>query len=166
MTTYVLNDPVAKIVRQLLIDLGIVTMPPSSSNTSYGSWPCFADSFPDKPDKCVAVYGQDGFKQGRVQYTGRTVMKPGLQVLVRSLPQDPDNAFIKSRRITQAFDEEVNLNTVTLNGNVYKVQAIHRQGDPFPIGEESGFSERSVFSVNAIVTVYPVSLESDTGTGT
>lgn len=92
-------------------------------------------------------------------------MKPGLQVLVRSLPQDPDNAFVKSRRIATAFDEQVLGNTVTLNGSIYKVQAIHRTGDPLNIGEEAGFSERSVYSLNSTVTVFPSYLAS-LGTGT
>jgi len=137
-----MNHPVADIVRQLLVDLGIAS--------DGGDWPAYYANMPDAPDNCMAVYDTEALDVKRGHPTGVTAMIYGIQVLVRA--KDTRTAYLKTKEINRAFDEDVYRDEVTLDESVYLVQAISRMGAENPLGPE-GATKRQLYSTNARVSV-------------
>lgn len=146
----------AKILQQLLIDLGVV-----ASVASGNSWPCFHSLEPDSPDQCVTTYDTEGRTGGRVAF-GETLEVHGVQIRIRALDVETGNSKIND--IVTAMDDDVNRNLVTVSGvgpvvvsKTYRVHAISRSGSISRFGLESPTSERTIWTVNFIMSVTAVS---------
>lgn len=136
----------AKILRQLLIDLSLGTLP--SAN---GSWPVYATHEPNLPDNCITVYDTVGTDDGRSMITGELWGHDGFLVRVRAA--DHDTGWLKADAIQTGLAESVYDRTVHVSGSTYLVHAVTRIGDVLTLGTESPTSKRSLFTINATVSL-------------
>lgn len=142
-----LNHQPASIIRTLLVTLGLGTEPSAS-----GSWPIFDTSEPDTPDDVITMYDTAGRKQGRVMSNGELQETHGIQIRVRAA--NSVTGYAKARALAVAIDQSVLRATVTMGASEYLVQAISRTGDVLILGKESPTSRRSVYTINAFVTMW------------
>lgn len=139
----ILNHPPSKVIRQLLINLGLCS--------NGATWPVYATNHPETPDDSVAVFDVTGTTQGRVHDTGETQDFYGIQVRIRSASQDA--GYTKARAIMDAFDLQVGLDSVTVDTDDYMVYAITRSSDLLSLGYESPTSRRKLFTLNVKVSL-------------
>lgn len=133
----------AAIVRQLLIDLGLVT--------ASGTWPVKVSAEPDTPDNVVTIYDTAGETQGRIQYSGEVTDFHGLQIRVRAI--DHPTGWAKVNAITTACAETVKRTTVAVSGTSYTVHAMTRRSGILAIGKDVPSSKRNLFTVNYTVSI-------------
>lgn len=134
--------PSADIIRQLLLDLSIVT--------TTGDWTCYASFLPDKPYKAVVVYDTAGTQDARCM-NGQQNEHFGIQVRVRG--GDYTETFTKAQAIAAALDA-VYGTTVTVDEVDYDVQNVSRTGTIIPLGViEEGEHVVHHFTLNAVLTV-------------
>lgn len=136
----------AEVVRQLLVDLSLGTLPSAG-----GSWPICATQELDSPDNAMTVYDTSGRLDGRTMTDGEQQEHYGFQVRVRSATHEAGHA--KANAIAVALDQSVLLEVVTVETSVYLVQAVSRTTNVLPIGKETGLSKRSLFTINAVVSL-------------
>lgn len=148
MAGLLLHSP-ADVIRQLLVDLG-ACVDYADDRTP---WAAFASGEPDLPDSAVTVYDTTGFDEGRV-FDGERQEHHGFQVRVRSGVHK--DAYAKAREIAVALDEDVYLTTVVVDDVSYLVWAVTRLGDPMFIGKDAPRSKRSLFAINAKVSLRAV----------
>lgn len=141
-----MTDSAEEIVAALLIDLGFGTAPSSA-----GDWPISTGREPDRPDDAVTVYGTASLLQGRSMIGGQMFEKYGIQVRVRAANYRRGRQL--AGRIATAMDETVYQNTVYVGTNRYLVHAISRKGGVLSLGDDLPKSNRSLFTVNAMVTI-------------
>lgn len=144
-----MTDSPADVVRWILVALGVGTDPELGS-----AWPVYCSSEPDRPDNSITVYDTDGTDNGRTMVDGKLQRLFGFQVRVRS--DSHGTGWTKADAIQTALAESVYQETVTVNGRSYLVHAVSRIGDVLPLGKESPTSKRSLFTLNAGVTVRPL----------
>jgi len=140
-----LNHSPAYILANYLVDAGLTTFG--------GTWPVYIGKEPDTPDDCVTIYDTDGRIQGRTHYDGEMQEHYGIQVRVRSAPHRIVEGYRKCKSILQNFDTEVLRTLVVIGSSTYKIQAITRQSDVIPLGDESPSSRRYVQVANALVSL-------------
>ena len=145
-----LSHSPAQIVRQLLIDLSLGTLPSAS-----GSWPVYATHEPNTPDDCVTVYDTAGTDDGRSMISGELWGHDGFQVRVRG--KDHDTGWLKADAIQAGLAESVYDRTVRVSSSAYLVHAITRIGDVLTLGTEAPTSKRSLFTINATLSVKQLS---------
>ena len=143
-TTNQLNHSPADIVRWLLIDLNVGTDPDSETD-----WPFFCDGEGDTPDNVIGVNNTSGIVQGEVQYNGEVQEHYGLQFRLRATKSSV--AWPKINELMLAIDQQVNNNTVTIDGTQYYVDCIARTGTVFALGKADG--KRYVYTLNATVSL-------------
>lgn len=147
-----LSHSVANVVAQLLVDLDHCTAPASD-----GSWPVYATREPDRPDDCVTVYNTTGIIGGRDTPTNERAEYNGFQVRIRG--NDHETAYAKALAIALAFDSSVSKKTVTVSDRTgtgtsqYTVWSIKRTSDVLSLGAETPTSRRSVFTLNATISL-------------
>lgn len=150
MPDSLLHSP-ADIIRQLLVDLGLGN--DSNSNT----WPTFVGSEPGSPDNVLTVFNTAGRDQGRHMIDGTRQTFPGVQIRVRSAL--PAVGYSKAGTIADALDASVynrTVNVETINGVAaasYTVHALSRTTDVLDIGKDVPNSRRSIYTINATVTL-------------
>jgi hypothetical protein len=143
-----LSDSPARVVRQLLINLGVVNEV-GAAVTPY--WPAYSPGEPPSPDNVVTVYNTSGQKDSRDKNTREMEGHHGIQVRIRGI--DQATAFQKANDVTEALDKRVRYTAVTVGANQYIVKAVSRTGEAIDIGKETPSSKRSLFTVNALVAV-------------
>lgn len=143
-----LNHSPALIVANYLVDSGLASGPGPG-----GSWPVFVNKEPDVPDECITVYDADGRLEGRTHVDGEMQEHAGIQVRVRVAPHRIVEGYQKTKTILRNFDTQVLRTLVTIGSNTYKIQAITRQSDVIPLGDESPTSRRYVQVANALVSL-------------
>lgn len=146
----VLNHPPAKIIRQLLVNLGIGTEPSSS-----GAWPIYYASMPSSPDSLIAVFDDpvNEFMDGWHQYDGERFEAPGIQIAIRGARDQ--GAWDKWEALRVAIDGSASYNrTVSIDSSRYVVQSITRRGGPRPT--KAPDSDRRVIFVNAAAEINKV----------
>src|SRR5690606_37798810 len=74
-----LSHSPADILRQLLIDLGLV-----NAHDEVGDWPAFTHFEPTTPDNCITTFDTVGIRHNRLMTPGQTQHHYGLQVRVRA----------------------------------------------------------------------------------
>lgn len=144
-------NPPARIIRKLLIDLGLAV------NSSTAEWSTFVSFLPDTPDTAIVVYDTAGVQQGRIMRTGEKVEKPGIQIRFRS--SDYPKAWGKARAVADALDVAGG-STVVLTGpnETVFIQNISRTSNILTTGiEEEGDRKRHNLTLNAIITMRKVS---------
>jgi hypothetical protein len=142
-----MTDAPEKVIQYLLIQLNLGTLP-----TNYGLWPVYATQEPNQPDDCITVYDTQGLLQGRIQQTGEQVIKPGVQIRVRSTSKA--TARKKVEDIRDALNESVYKVTVVLStSRRYLVHALSQRSDILALGKSRDNSDRYLFTVNYTVTL-------------
>lgn len=147
-----LNHPVQRIIQQLLIDDGTFVTDPDDDDL----WPCYANQLPDAPDECVAVRDTEGKINGREMATGLLNERPGIQIRTRS--NGPSDGFIKSKRIMEWLNRNVNNETVIVmdetgtSTDSYLIQTIIPTSTVIRMGPE-GSSHRYLFSTNHVISL-------------
>jgi hypothetical protein len=157
-----LNNSPADIVRHLLVNKGVFTVPYEG-----GVWPCFYNYLPDgeEPlfDQVACIYDTTGLKQGRTANDGETLKAHGFMVSIQDLDQQV--AYVKAVQVCNAFDVLVKRNLVIIDGNQYGVSTISQTGDINRLGRNAmAKHRRSSCTVNAIVILRAIS-QVGTGTG-
>ncbi len=141
-----LDHSPASIVRTLLVSLSQGVDPPATSG-----WTIQDTSEPDQPDDTITVYDTAGRKQGRSQIDGETFEIHGLQIRVRAA--NSVTGWAKARALAIVVDTSVYRNSVTIGASQYLVQHISRTGDVLSLGKETPNSKRSIFTLNALISV-------------
>lgn len=144
MSSPLLHSP-ADIVRVLLVNLGLGANPPNST------WPVYSTNEPDIPDNCITVFDTVGKGDGRSMTDGELFDHYGIQVRVRATTFSV--GYQKVNAIRVAFSESVIEEVVTISGTNYLVKSITQISQIFPLGKEVPTSRRTLFTVNALVTV-------------
>lgn len=139
----------ADILRYLIIDLGLGTLP-----TSNGNWPVYTSDEPTSPDSCITTYDTTGRDGGRIMYTGEREEYPGVQVRIRG--KDHTTAFVKAQAVAETLDKGTNnlglrLVTVTIDAASYLVYCVIRTGSVQHLGKESPTSKRKLFVINCLI---------------
>lgn len=140
------NSP-AEIVRQLLIDLNLGIFPIAGSPLP---WQAFVSGEPPSPDNCITVYDTAGTGDGRSMIDGEPFGHYGFQVRVRS--KDYKTGWQKADAILTAMSAVLR-RKVTVNSDVFFVQAITHISDIIPLGKEPSISKRNLFTINATVPI-------------
>lgn len=142
----------ADVVRFLLIDIGQGTNPGDSA-----AWPVFASGEPGDPDQVVTTYDTAGVQHGRTMTDGAVQEHLGFQVRVRS--KDHKTGWRKTHQIRAAMAEGVYQRAVTVPAGggdpaaEYLVHCVSKLGPVLALGKESPTSKRSLFTVNAVLSV-------------
>lgn len=144
MSTPLAHSP-ADILRRTLIATGQGNDPPTSP------WPVYAAGEPNAPDNVVTVYDTLGRGDGRAMPTGERTEHHGVQVRVRAGTHK--DGYAKARAVAVALDESIYDVAVTLDAQQYLVHSVTRTGDVLALGKESPTSRRSLFTINALVTI-------------
>lgn len=118
------------------------------------SWPVFVEDEQNDPDNCITVYTVGSNGSGRVMQ-GETIEQQTFQVRVRS--QNPSDGWSKLNEIADGFDKQVYYMSITIGGNNYLVHSINRRGGIISLGKEYPESLRSLFTLNAQISVRLVS---------
>ena len=139
----ILSHSPAKVIRQLLIDAGIL-FAVTSGTADNVDWTAFVNNHPDAPDNSVALYNTAAVTHGRTQVDGVTQKHYGIQTRVRA--QDANTGYTKAREIYDAY-EAVLRTAVEVDSVIYMVQAINCSGDILDIGFD-GSSKRRLFTIN------------------
>lgn len=133
----------AYVLRQLLVDLGLASDPPSSV------WPAFATSEPPTPDNCITTYDTAGQIHGRIQVDGSYEEYFGVQIRVRGAVDG--EAYSKAGAIARALDTGVYDRHVTISPAIYLVHSISRSTAPISLGYDAPTSRRRLYTLNTLV---------------
>lgn len=141
-----LDHSPATIISQLLVDLGLGTLPADSE-----AWPVYTSVEPNAPDNVITVFDTQGANAGRHMKTGERQEFHGIQVRVRSAEYPV--GYAKAREIAVALDEEVYRTEVLVEFTTYLVHSISRSSDVLSLGKDSPRTARRLFTVNATTTL-------------
>lgn len=136
----------ADIVRWLLVGMGHGTDPASAS-----TWPIYVSSEPTTPDNCITVYDTTGRATGREMTAGSRAEYHGIQLRIRA--SNHTTGYGKARRLANILDRDVYQAPVVIGGQHYVVQQVGRVGTITTMGKDAPGSKRSLFSINALVTI-------------
>lgn len=131
----------AEIFQQLLVDLSLGVIPPTSSD-----WGVYATQEPDTPDKVITCYDTTGIHQGRTMADGEVQERYGTQIRVRS--PNHNAGFVKANAILIVLDQSVNYTTVTVGSTNYIVYSVSRGATINYLGKRVPTSKRDIFTVN------------------
>lgn len=137
------NYTVADILRTLLVDLGVGTMPEDED-----PWPIFVAQEPTLPDNTITIFDTEGMFRGRIQVTGKMDEKPGIQIRIRG---DGYSQQSKALQVLNALDTLIRLNEVVLGSDLYTVIAVTRTTGVLHIGKEPQ-ADRDIWVINALVS--------------
>lgn len=142
----------ADIVRELLVDASPTVLTEPDDDLA---WPGFAFNEPSNPDNCVTIYSTEGTSDGRSMIDGELQVHRGFQVRVRS--KNPKTGYAKASSISQYMAKSVYQKTVVVDSSTYLVQAITKIGDILSLGTDAPKTKRSLFTINATISVKQVS---------
>jgi hypothetical protein len=143
----VLAHSPARIVQQLLIDLGLALAPANGGD--HPAWPAFVDNLPNSPNNAIAVTDTQGIDFMRDAFGDRN-RHHGFQVMVRA--GNHEVGYAKANAIAAALDGVVEARVVTVDGDDYCVGMARTAGDVLRLGPEPN-STRRKYSVNGLVYV-------------
>lgn len=141
-----LNNLPSEIVAKLLV---LKTW--ATSTRLNQAWPAYSEDEPDKPDNLLTVYAQGSNSGGRIMVSGQQEEEYTFQVRIRS--QTPAIGWQKANQIADGFDKDVLDVAVTLGVNQYLVHCISRRGGIISLGKEYPSTLRSLFTLNAQLSV-------------
>lgn len=139
-----MNPAPSDMIRSYLIGVGAGS-PIEVKNM--GTWPIYTNARPDGvgvPDNVISIFDTNGRKQGRIMSSGRTIIHPGIQIVVRA--SESDDSFSHSYYIAELLDQ-IQMTTVTVNSVVVVLNAFTR-GPILTMGKEPGNRQRTLFSQN------------------
>lgn len=138
------------IIQQLMIDIGLGVEPSNGTD-----WEVYASTEPDTPDNCLTVQQTTGVEIGNVSVDGKVLIHFGFQVRIRA--DGPTKGGAKANAIWNTLNEDVNWNTVTLDGTLYCIDMITTVGDVLYMGKFRPANRLDLYSVNALVDMKMVS---------
>lgn len=149
----------AKILAQLLIDLGVASAPSYSPDGHYNGdpWPVFTSSEPDSPDACLTLKNTEGQDDGRAMIDGDPWYHYGFQLRIRAV--DEPTGFAKADALRYSMAKNVYDRVVTIvdkdnpTGVSYAVHCITHIGQILGLGTDAPSTKRSLFTVNAMLVV-------------
>lgn len=150
MSVALLHSP-GDITRWLLIGLGLGADPEEST-----VWPIFATSEPDAPDNCLTLYDTTGSDDGSSMIDGELYTHHGVQVRIRAATHS-GGGYAKASAIRHALAELVHDETVHVGATTYLVQCYARIGEVLTLGKDAPNSKRSLFTLNATVSLKLIS---------
>lgn len=148
------NSP-GEIIQQLLVDLGLGTLPSAG-----GSWPIYSPLEPEADvsgDDVITVRHAAGLLGDSSQVDGQRWSYPGVQVRVRCA--DHAIGYKKANDIAVAMDQTINYNTVTLSPSTgtgdltYRVFSLNRTTDVIDLGRRKEINDCYLFTINALVAL-------------
>lgn len=140
-----LEHTAADVLRYLLVNLGLGTLP-----TASGSWPIGVDHEPDKPDNAITIYDTAPKMQGRRMTDGIMQEHYGVQIRVRCIAHATGVA--KAQAFVTALDQTIENNSITVGSDTYIVYAVTRTTGVLSIGREPQ-TNRPLFTINAVVAL-------------
>lgn len=143
-----LSHSPADIVAQLLIRDSIGADPDVSP---LGSWPVYVGGEPNTPDNCLTVYDTAGSDDGSSMIDGELFGHSGVQIRIRA--KDHRTGWTKADALQTHLAEGVLDEIVTVQSTTYLVHCFARIGDVLALGKDAPTSKRSLFTVNALVSV-------------
>lgn len=150
MPVTTLTHSPAQILQNALVSLGLGTLAPTSGYAST-SWPVYSSAEPDRPDAVITVKNTSGIQQGRSMIDGRLFQTYGIQIRVRH--GDEPTGWTKADQIRGTLAQSLYQLPVTISSSNYLIHAIVGIGPVLPIGKELPSSKRSLFTVNALMSV-------------
>lgn len=140
-----LHHSPADIIRYILVAGSNGTMPSAGE-----SWPINVSSEPDQPDNCITLYDTEGIDGGRTMNDGERQVHEGIQVKVRGT--DHVVGFAKASLLASALDS-IRAKVLTIDSTTYIVHCVIRTGGVLSLGKEVTASKRSLFTINATVSL-------------
>jgi len=141
------RSPALVLVKYIINELSLMSAP-----SDRDSWPLYVANTPDGVDvetNCGTVYDTAGVLDGKLM-NGEVIRHPGAQLRIRS--RDFTTGYAKIEKIALALDD-VNWDTMTINGDTYQLQNISRATPIIPLGLERGTKRRFLFTVNFLVSM-------------
>jgi hypothetical protein len=142
----------AEIVRQILINDGLVELPPvpgqllpQQQMPNDGTTACYVSSMPDTIDQAVMIKDIAGKYSGRLM-RGRSTVHFGLLIKIRAL--DESGYTTIAAPIYLALDEFMPSIVMMPDGTEYPVQSVYPTSDIINIGEQVG-KRREQWTINA-----------------
>jgi len=142
-----LTNPIDEIVGQLIIDLGLGTLP----STPPSVWPVYTSQEPPNPDNCITVFITSHKDHGKFMKGGQRQNHYGAQVRVRAT--DHITGWQKINNIAISLDESVANETVGIDANRYVIPAVTIASGPLNIGQETPESKRVIFTLNVLASI-------------
>lgn len=149
-----LNHSPAEIIRQLIIDLSLGTMP-----TDRDDWPVSVDAEPDSPDNCITITDTTGHDDGQHQPTGELREHYGIQIRIRAVTHPV--GWVKTNTLRKTLSENVYLQGVSVQrsgetATYYTVHALGGFSSVLRMGKDIRTSKRRLFSLNLIAAIEQV----------
>lgn len=144
-----LLHPPARILAQLIADLGLGSIP---SATSVGAWPVYTSNEPNTPDNVISTYRTTDVIDGRASNTGEVIRYQGVQVRVRA--RSYAVADVRTEAIFKALTETVYRRAVTVESTTYNVSSVRPTSGPVELkARNKPVSEHTVFVANFVLTL-------------
>lgn len=142
------THPTARVIAQLLVDLGVCSRVYSAGRSGYAGpgWPAAVNAEPASPDDVVTVYDADGPNFGVLQTDGQVTGFDGFQLRVRS--GDYAAGHRKARQIVDALSALHN-RAVTVETSTYLVGGVGGLENILRLGADKPASARQLFTINA-----------------
>lgn len=147
MTGSLVHSP-AQILRKLLIDLGLGSMPDPTTTII---WPIFAESMPSSPDNLICTYTTQGVLQGSSMVDGEVQESYGFMIKV-STAVDRDGWSMASL-IVNKIDKEVNRTTVIIDAFSYLVHSMRRTSSILNLGKGVPANKQNAYTINGTMTI-------------
>lgn len=146
-----LDHSPADILRYALVALGVGTLP-----DDVDEWPIAVDTEPDEPESVITIKDTVGMNDGRVMFNGAQQLHPGVQVRIRA-PKHNNGGWLKADSIRKAMNESVYQEEVTIDSKRYLLHCCSNVSQVIPLGKDVPRSKRSIFTINALVSVRALS---------
>ena len=147
-----LSHSAADVIRHLLIDLGLGTLP-----TDAGSWPIYATITPETPDSAITITDTESLYEGRDHTSGEVQEHHGIQIAVRDA--NHVDGYVKMDAIKIAIDQTVRNDSVPVpdasgtGSTTYVVHCISRKSGILVAGKGATGSKRHLFTINAVAAL-------------
>ena len=144
-----MNYSPAKIIKEYLIDEGIVVDPEGSVD----GWKIYLSNLPDGENTdydAVACMDTSPVKDGRIMKTGETIFHHGIQLLVRT--SEYNDGYAKASEILEAL-QVVDDVEITVGTDDFKINNVSPATGIVALGQEKGTKWREMFSLNFLVTL-------------
>lgn len=151
------NHSPGEVIRQMLVDLSLGTLPESVS-----SWPTYYSFLPEdkNTNNLLCVYDTAAVMQGRT-FDGETQKFFGFQIAIKS--NTLSDGRNKGRAILDAIDTDTHNLEVELEGSTYLLHSVDQTGDLIYAGMENPTTRRRLFTINGLVCL---TMTDEPGTGT
>lgn len=143
-----INHEPAKIIQQLLIDLGEGSAPATSGDQ--GLWPIYVNALVNEPDDIINVVDQTGTIDGFNQIDHEAEEREGIQIIVRSGPRSRTEGYAKASSIKNTIRTVID-QLVNVDGTQYVVHSIFMSSAITPTGSDTPNSKRKIHSLNYLL---------------